>query len=80
MSPGETGSVSPAHASLIASFARVPKRAMAGWAASRARRSDVTVAGSGTSTAIVRPTASLSDAKSRTSTFTRAILRGAARP
>jgi hypothetical protein len=40
----------------------------------------VTVAGSGTSTAIVRPTASLSDAKSRTSTFTRAILREAARP
>jgi len=80
VSPGATGSVSLAHASLIASFARVPKRAITGWAASRARRSDVTVAGSGTSTAIVRPTASLSDAKSRTSTFTRAILRGAARP
>ena len=80
MSPGETGSVSPAHASLTASFARVPKRAMAGWAASRARRSDVTVAGSGTSTETRGPSSSFSDAKSRTSTFIRAILREAARP
>src|ERR1019366_9523581 len=80
VSPGATGSVSFAHVSLIASFARVPKRAITGCAASRARRSVVTVAGSGTSTAIVRPTASRSEAKSRTSTFTPRSYAGPSRP